>query len=273
MRTTYLIAKYVDDLSRNEPKNVGIVVSNGQFAKAVFHGEVDGRVNLGKVRGMSGSRTYRQWVEHWRRALEEPAALDASLDGTQAGEERAIERLLLESGPDFYLERGGSLILDQDDRTLEEVAADLFAKLVHPPDPPSVRTLRERSYEVLEMAGAPTGDEDRFKVDYQVELAVGDVNMPDELSFAVKNGNWHALQEVNFSDKARVTRDEVKKVLFFFEHVPENWEQHVVLYNGADIVTGQYKYFEALRGSPVTVVNVAEPEKAATTLHERLHFD
>lgn len=89
----YLIAKYVDDIRRNEPVNVGVVVFGDGHVAARFEGEDDqGRLDKRRIRKrVSGRDAYVAWVQHWRRLVAN----------------RDEESLVQASSSDFYLEPGG----------------------------------------------------------------------------------------------------------------------------------------------------------------------
>lgn len=271
----YLVAKYVDDLSRNEPMNIGVIVYDGSRAVARFDGEDENaRIDLRRVRSrISGSRAYRAWVDYWRAVLEEPSEADRRLKGAESGDSHVIEHLIASSGRDFYLEHGGTILVDSEGNTPEELLSDLFARLVRQPDPASPPTLREKSKEALARAGAPMDDEARFVEQKLVRVSVQGVNVDDEISFAVKNGTWHYLQEVPFSpDKVRLSRKEATHCLFLFEHVDFLRENGVVLYDGSDITEGQYPLLEMLIKAVPATIDVNATDRAAERLQEHLHF-
>lgn len=67
MQARYWIVQYIDDLFRNEPKNIGVVAEMDNVIDARFFGEddsnnIDGR----KIRELSYPDVYRQWVNYWR---------------------------------------------------------------------------------------------------------------------------------------------------------------------------------------------------------------
>jgi hypothetical protein len=73
----YLVAKYVLDLRRMEPRNIGVIVWAGGAVGARFlaerseqPGEVDGRSVAAFV---TSPNAYKQWVRFWRRELDKPA--------------------------------------------------------------------------------------------------------------------------------------------------------------------------------------------------------
>lgn len=271
----YLVAKYVDDLSRNEPVNIGVIVYDGSRAVARFDGENEiAEVDLRRVRHrITGSHAYRAWVEYWRAVLANPEQADSSLKDLQPGDSRVVEKLIASSGRDFYLEHGGAVLLDAEDETLEETLDDLFHRMIRHPDPPSPPTLQEKSKEALSRAGAPLADETRFREQEPVKLDIRGAIVPDEISYAVKNGTWHFLQEVPFSpDKPRVSRKEATHCAFLYEHSPEFQESGAFLYDSTDLTGGQYQFLEMLM-KLTEVVNVNDTDTAAERLQKHLHLN
>jgi hypothetical protein len=78
----YWIAQHLDDLFRNEPKNIGVFVKSGASRCARFLGEdsskqIDGR----RLRALSHPEVYRQWLDFWRQGFDEPAIDPLQLSG------------------------------------------------------------------------------------------------------------------------------------------------------------------------------------------------
>ena len=71
MKASWYIAKYVPDLRRREPINIGIILFLGETVLSRFLGEneqgvLNGRRLRGKVRAFSN---YKAWLSHWREAV------------------------------------------------------------------------------------------------------------------------------------------------------------------------------------------------------------
>lgn len=270
----YLVAKYIDDLTRNEPTNVGVIVYDGSQAVARFDGEDDhARIDLRRLRGpVTGKHAYRAWVDYWRAVLENPANADAKLKDVPSGDSRVIEHLISSSGRDFYMQPGGTILIDAERSTPQETLDDLFMRLVRQPDPPAPPTLREKSRQALAQAGAPLNDESRFVEQQRVSVTVRGATMTDEISYAVKNGTWHYLQEMPFSpDKPRASRKEASHCAFLFEHLPAIQESGAILYDESDITDGQYQLLEMLM-QIATTVDVNKTDYAADRLQKHLHL-
>lgn len=275
MSTSYVIAKFVDDLGRNEPRNVGVIAYDGEGAHARFDGEDDeGKMNLTTVRyRIPATRTYKAWVNYWRHALSDPERIDAALRDEASGSQHVLERLVETASEDFYLERGGTVLLDLDELPLEDATRYLFERLVREPEPPAPKSLRQRSEDALKLAGAPMEDAGRFKRDVAITLDVDGTSIPSEVSFAVQNGQWHYLQEVSFDPgKPRFSRKEANNAAFTLEHGPWSKHEGLVLYDQSDVAMGQYRLVEMLMQFG-TVINVSNAEHAAERLHHALGLD
>jgi hypothetical protein len=269
---TYFIAKYVDDLARNEPDNVGVVVFDGESIVARFDGEDDAEhIDLRKVRHrISGSHAYRAWVHYWREAIKNPTSVGGQESDTPAD---ILQQLVESASRDFYLELGGTILLDADERSLEDTARELYERVVREPDPPSPMSLQEKSRQALAAAGAPMEDAHRFKKQFTVELDLDGVRVDHEVSYAVMNGTWHYLQEMPFDPgKPRVSRKEASHCAFLFEHAHWAREDSLILYDSTDLSAHSTGLLKMLEGF-APVVDVDRTDDAAEILHTSLKLD
>lgn len=117
MNTKWLLAKYVRDLRRREPVNVGVIVfAHGEIA-ARFVGETDGKAIDGRrTRGFADPENYRAWVAHWRRSIDERWSISGFMT--------------IRSPASFFLEFGGERLLGNGDVAIEPFTERLFADLV-----------------------------------------------------------------------------------------------------------------------------------------------
>jgi hypothetical protein len=71
MPASYWIAKYVEDPFRNEPRNVGILVSAPDGVAARFAGERDdGSIDGRRLQSFKFADVYKQWIQYWREQIE-----------------------------------------------------------------------------------------------------------------------------------------------------------------------------------------------------------
>ena len=111
----YLVAQYVPNPLRQEPRNVGIVAKYGQLAGCRFvgenrHGKMDGR----KLRLFRFPDVYKQWVEYWKASLAREADIDSLTEDNAAN---------------YRLVRGG-FVVDIGTDPIEDVVSYLFRELV-----------------------------------------------------------------------------------------------------------------------------------------------
>lgn len=83
MTGEYWVFKYVEDLVRQETRNIGVVLKTDAGVFARFLGEREGgaALDLRTVRGVvRHTPTYKQWVDYWRHCLRESPSADAARD-------------------------------------------------------------------------------------------------------------------------------------------------------------------------------------------------
>lgn len=115
MRTTYWIAKYIEDPLRNEPRNVGVIVQHNSVFAARFIGERDDGVFDARKLGskFSHPNVYIQWRQYWR---------------TQIDAENIAIALRSSTG-NYFIVDGGE-IMDAGEDPAEDVCQFLYNLLV-----------------------------------------------------------------------------------------------------------------------------------------------
>lgn len=267
----YLLAKYVDNLARNEPTNVGVIVYDGTDALARFDGENDqAKIDLRRVRNrVTSTASYRSWVDYWRAALADPCVLDNGFRGVAAGDQRVIDTLIATPSRDFYLEMGGAILHDADAPSLRATLDDLFRRLVRQPDPPTPESLRDKSKQALAAAGVALDDHARFREGVTVPIDVRGTTIQEEVSYAVVNGDTHYLQEMPFDpSSARRNRKEAMHCAALVQYAGWDKDHVTFLYDGADLGDG-YRFLELLMQF-APIVDVNHTDKAAAKLHKHL---
>jgi hypothetical protein len=272
----YLLARYTDDLTRNEPVNVGVIVYDGSNAIGRFDGEDPDTqaIDLRRVRHrITGSHTYRAWVSFWRRALTEPAVLAPGLADARPGDPAVLDFLVNLEGDEFSIIRGGEILFDADESSLESTLQGLYERLVRAPEPESPPSLRDKAEKAMLLAGVPLDDPARFQPKPNVTLTVDGLQQKQEVSYAVLNGRWHYLQEASFDPRSvRTSSKEAHHVAFVFEHAEATREANVVLYDETDLVDKTRGLLGLIRPFAHTI-NVSDPEEAAAPLRNALSLD
>lgn len=220
MTTSWLLAKYMGDLRRREPINIGIVLHHRGLTLARFFGEatdgsrvVDGRVARGRVASVP---TYRSWIKHWRRELE---LVDDEL----------TVLLTRTAGENYYLEPGGTVLLQGQHTDALNLLNDLFTTLVHEPD--AAVSMDIRQLVAVAFAAAPRVQ--RQAVHEDVVLNVPIDNGMDELRFNYRydNGRPHLLQRISLSTPDKRTWNMVHAAAYQFnraQDAPELDDPHFV---------------------------------------------
>lgn len=132
MNTRFIIAKFIPDVFRNEPKNIGVIVWSPQGVAARFFGErapgdIDGR----SVRhGCADTGAYKQWITYWRECLNQEI-IEPVRGGTPVARtsKEFLDVLCGESVGQFFLEDGGEAATAAAD-SLQICVDDLYRRIV-----------------------------------------------------------------------------------------------------------------------------------------------
>lgn len=218
MTPQWYVAKYVPDIRRGEPRNIGVLVLDREGrAAARFYGERDGRPIDGRTtRGVVNSvEVYRRWVAHWRSLLAggEPAL--------RAGGERRVD-------DNYYLEPGGQILLassGREDSTLYDLLDELYTSIVDDiPDAANedVGRLSERVIGKLPSSIAA-------HVMRETVVTVRRDDVVDELWFDYRydNGAAHLMQRVGLTYGDQRSWDRVHAAAWSFDRVRKAEDQEV----------------------------------------------
>lgn len=133
----YLIAKYVPDLWRMEPRNIGVIVWSPDGVAARFVGERSDRP--GKVDGrripkdVNSPNAYIQWVQHWRSVMQQEELRPITGGSPVSHSSPGFVEVLKETGRGNYLLAEGGALLDQiSSEGLPDLANYVYNILVEP---------------------------------------------------------------------------------------------------------------------------------------------
>jgi hypothetical protein len=114
MTADFWIAQHIEDLFRNEPRNIGIFVRLNNQIVARFYGEdSDGDVDGRRIRALPYPDVYKQWIDYWRKE-------------SAAG---GIDPILSSSASNYRVIPGGQ-VSDIGGDTATDVANYLYSMLV-----------------------------------------------------------------------------------------------------------------------------------------------
>ena len=257
MKTRWLTVKYMPDLRRREPVNLGVIAIVGKDVSARFMGENGpGKVHGGHVRAVSSIETYKAWVRHWRRLVER----------------RATEGEFLKHRPDdnYFVEVGGERLFSEgSELDADEVVDDLFEKLVEKPprDSLSVRVMADS---VL----AELGVIDRVKRNFELPLDEDDKVVFD---YAFDNSAAHMMSCVSLSYRDDRSWDAVHAAAWGFARTKGRTLPSGLQVNGIALVKGRRaddelaRQLALLSRQGTLVVELQDHKKAMHSLAAALH--
>ncbi len=120
-KVIFFLVQHVKDLLRKEPRNVGVIVTDGERLVARFLGEtVPGTLDLRRVSPeiVPDRALYAEWHQEWRRQLVE--------------QDVAVERMIAESSPAFWILYGGEWYMEtmSDPINLERLTDEIYRRVV-----------------------------------------------------------------------------------------------------------------------------------------------
>lgn len=196
--TKYLLAKYIPDIPRFEPRNIGVIVwcEGAVEARLLAEyasrpGEVDGRSIPTFVTSPSA---YRQWVRYWRNAVSGPTfKVPGGMEPIAVASPQFLDALVQSSRGNFVIAEAGELLDRVTEDELPTVADQLFATLVetNAPDEPRDLDFDEKCDQLLARSGL--AQHRHFHNRYAVNCRVNDVDEEYVFSHAVANGTLERL--------------------------------------------------------------------------------
>jgi hypothetical protein len=130
----FLIAKYIPDLRRMEPRNIGVVLWNNGSVKAKFLGENPKQI---KTPGFArDDHAYREWVEFWKHQVAKHELTDKQGNVFARESPDFLEALAAKSKEQFMLVDGGVFGVEIPQLETAMALAELFEALVAEPKLP-----------------------------------------------------------------------------------------------------------------------------------------
>lgn len=265
MKAQWLVAKYVPDLKRREPQNVGVLLRMGDLVLSRFKGErPDRTINGQLVKGWVGDlNTYKAWVEYWRKT-------------GYAGWEAKRSTRARSSAQSYFLELGGERIVGNDKTHPEDLLDDLYQLLVERESERQigVRGLSEGVFEKLAI-------QDRLQRDCRIMVPSSrDASeIEDELFFDYRfdNGKVNLFQAVSLTYPDGRTWMHVHAAAWAFEKMIAYQGAHAAGSQMFALVKARKHNSEAERqmgllARHAEVLDVAAQDAAASRLAHLLHL-
>lgn len=212
MEAKYWIAQHIEDVFRNEPRNIGVLVQVGDQMAAKFIGEneankIDGR----GLKGFPHPDVYRQWVEYWRRSIAQ----------------RQFDKLVRNGSHYKVFEAGAVTEIDSD--SPEEVAKFLYTSLVS-------GGYKEAFEQEKNLLNQPSLDQELVSVFRDLNILGSEAKHPvrndaviqgkkitHKPAFSQENGRLYLMETIDFtvSQKLR-SRDHAGYSAYMFNDIREN---------------------------------------------------
>lgn len=154
----FLVCKYVENIRRQETRNVGVILVHNntihaRFLGEDFPGEIDGR-RIKTV--VDDYQTYAQWVNYWRYCID-PINVSSSDQVSDQEVERAITQLIESERQNFFISKGGEVLIpNSEHKDASALLTYLYNEVVEPEDEPATEAkikLRKATDIIVEEAG------------------------------------------------------------------------------------------------------------------------
>lgn len=219
----YLVAKYVPDVFRNEPVNIGVLTwIDGKVAFKFLGQRADGSIN-GKAQGVTGRiksvQNYKQWVENWVARLKEDK-IQTRAHGTVLHESPDFLTALATYGyGNYLLEPGGELLDDALPSEVDDVTEYLFSTLVGTPEEKEQYKSPDEVRDGL-IRDANVQMDERVKTDWPVPLQLRGKTIKPKFNLYIGNGTPELLaQMVPLTSHPRAVQNSARAAEFLFDHV------------------------------------------------------
>ncbi len=254
-KAEWLVARYMPDLRRREPKNVGVVLKMGGFCLTRFLGErSEGRIDGRRVQGLVNSvSNYKAWVDYWQHAVD-------STDPIALTKRRADDS--------YFLEYAGERLLGSEHTAPEDMLDYLYSTLVEEMPEPDTLNVRQLSERVLVRAGI----RDRVTEKYRLPVSVTDSALFD---YKYQNGALHLMKRVTltYEDErswanAHAAAWDLEKAAFT---TAGGKGRLIALVKTRSSDSELERQMGLLNGLSSAVIDVAEVQEAASQLNEVIH--
>lgn len=273
MSTKFLLAKYVPDLRRMEPRNIGVVVWSEEAVVCRFAGESEDGVRPPANLHVS-LNAYRQWVDYWRLWVSRDKIKGDDGVEVKRSDVRFLDVLKQKSREQFLLIDGGFLMKDVGPKELPVLLDELFEELVGTGKPPpkldahaeSAQRLRQAAKKVLKESALDQRSD--FQSNYNWLCPVGMTKQHFQFDFALHGRRPKMLM----SRLLLWEQSDVESLAFKFEKMRDAYdlprEQCTALVYATNDILKEKDVKAAKKMMELfgTVVNLADENRAADSL-------
>ena len=209
----YLIAKYVPDMHRMEPTNIGVIVWARGRVSSVFLSDDEASPHVNEV------STYKRWVSYWKKILQSDTIKSRTGESVSIKDDRYVEELIKTQKGNYLLSDAGVIVEKVTTKNINVAAQFIFDELVarkgkhHPTTKEQAIQLKYLSNTTLRLSGVTGHDE--FQQTYPVICRVGLRDIPQKVHYAIGNGTPRSV----FQRVQIATSQSVLAASFLFEHI------------------------------------------------------
>jgi hypothetical protein len=196
---TFLVAKYIPDSRRMEPRNIGVILWADGKTAVRFIGETDGPEVVAPDRYPSFIKhknytVYRDWVKYWRDLSAAEALPTGKKDETVSrNSPEFLEALRLKSRENYILVQGGFLASKVGARDLHRVSEELYGQFVDDGrnerfELTESRLLSSASKEFVKKAGFK--DNPNFHERYPLKYTYHGISRTVEFTYGIAVGGY-----------------------------------------------------------------------------------
>jgi hypothetical protein len=273
----YYVAKYIPDLMKWEPRNIGVLVWTPYSVAGRFLGEKENK--LGEVDGrkipafVTSADAYREWIYYWRSQLEkETVRVVGSQKSADKSMSTFLEIIAENSSHNFLLQPGGQLLEPINQEEMPNLVEDLFEWLVSVDENSGSKTLDMICRELLNQSGLIKSK--FFRKDYQVECSIPGKHLERfSFDYAYQNGSLQRLyQKMSFSPLSSVLERNTQSTARMFEKAIEaknitSQQGCILVYTAPDIdkesdYMAHIKESVALLESVTRVIDLSQKQSA-----------
>ena len=268
MSALFWTAKYIEDPFRNEPRNVGVVVSlNGSIASRFIGERDDGSFDARRL----GNKflypdVYSQWRQYWRKTLRADK----------------VDEIAKKTTPNFYLERGGD-VTDVGGDNASDVCVFLYNLLVGggvinayewQEEVENDVTLESDIYSALSELNILHSESSLLAQHPVVKGAtvVGQhvVHTP---SFSQRNGRLYVMEHIDFnSSRLNSTKQRAGWMAYMFSDIKDNDESAVaysLIRPEERVGAEQIEYAKSVLSGESRLINWSDDNERNQFLNER----
>lgn len=252
----WLVARYMPDLRRREPKNVGVMLKMGDLILSRFLGErSEGRIDGRRVNAFVNSvDNYKAWVSYWQSVA--------------GGGSKNLLALADKRGDDsYFLEYGGERMFGSEHTDPNDMLDYLYSVLVEEMPEPDTLNVKQLSEHVLTSAGI----RDRVTEKYRLQVSPTDSALFD---YKYANGAVHLMKRVTLTYQDERSWTGVHAAAWDFEKAASQLngsEGQLIALVKARPSDSELRWQMGLLDDLAHVVDVGEVQRAASQLTELLH--